>query len=94
MMKSTKHIPMRTCVACRNVRPKQELIRLVRVTDGSIDVDDAGKIAGRGAYLCPVAECWSIGLKGGRLEHTLRTHLNQDNREQLIQYAENLRGIN
>jgi len=94
MMKSIKRVPQRTCVACRKVRPKQELVRLVRTHGGNIDVDPAGKIAGRGAYLCPVWKCWEIGLKNGRLEHTLRTHLSQDNREQLIQYGKSLRGVN
>lgn len=93
MMKNIKHVPTRTCVACRKARPKRELIRLVRITDGSISVDDTGKMAGRGAYLCPALECWATGLKGGRIEHTLRTSLNQANREQLLQYVENLQRI-
>ena len=87
---SVKHIPQRTCVACRKVRTKRELIRLVRVSDGSVEVDTGGKKAGRGAYLCGVRECWEIGLKGDRLEHVLRTTLTQDNREQLIRAAEKL----
>ena len=74
-------------MACRQVRPKRELIRLVRVPDGSVEVDTSGKKAGRGAYLCQTPECWEIGLKGGRLEYTLRTTLTPDNREQLIRYG-------
>ena len=84
-----KHIPQRTCVACRKIKPKRELIRLVRISDGSVEVDTSGKKAGRGAYLCP--ECWEIGLKGSQLKHALRTTLTQDNREQLIRAAEKLR---
>jgi len=79
-------------VACRQVRPKRDLIRLVRVPDGSVEVDTSGKKAGRGAYLCQTPECWEIGLKGGRLEYTLRTTLTPDNREQLIGYGEELLG--
>jgi len=91
-MKGTtnKHIPQRTCVACRKARPKRELIRLVRISDGSVGVDISGKEAGRGAYLCRARECWETGLKGGRLEHALRANLNQDNREQLIGYEKDL----
>ena len=74
-------------MACRTVRPKRELIRLVRISDGSVEVDTSGKKAGRGAYLCRVGECWQVGLKGGRLEHALRLTLTQDNREQLIMYG-------
>ena len=87
---STKHMPQRTCVACRKVKAKRELIRLVRVSGGSVEVDPDGKRAGRGAYLCWAQECWQVGLKGGRLEHVLRTTLTQDNREQLVRYGEGL----
>ena len=83
----SKHIPLRTCVACRSVKPKRELIRLVRISDGGVEVDSSGKKAGRGAYLCRGWECWEIGLKGNQLERTLRTTLTQDNREQLIEYG-------
>ena len=88
--RSVKHIPQRTCVACRTVKAKQELIRLVRTADGSVEVDICGKKGGRGAYLCRVQECWETGFKSGRLEHTLRTTLTQDNREQLIRFGEGL----
>ncbi len=76
-------------MACRRVRPKRELIRLVCISGGKVEVDTSGKKAGRGAYLCPVEECWEIGLKGGRLEHALRTSLTLDNQEQLIKTAKN-----
>ena len=71
-------------MACRKVKAKQELVRLVRLSDGSVEVDISGRKVGRGAYLCPARGCWEVGLKGGRLEHSLRTTLTQDNREQLI----------
>ncbi len=63
---------------------------MVRIADGSVEVDTDGKKAGRGAYLCPARECWEIGLRGGRLEHSLRTTLTQDNREQLIRFEKRL----
>ena len=83
-----KHIPQRACVACRRVGAKRELIRLVRISDGSIEVDTGGKRAGRGAYLCQAQDCWEIGLKGRRLEHALRTTLAQANRELLNRYGQ------
>jgi len=90
-----KHIPQRTCIACRQVKSKRDLIRLVHTPDGTIEVDTSGKAAGRGVYLCPAWECWETGLKGNRLEHALRSHLAQDNRKQLIEYArEQLKGAN
>jgi predicted RNA-binding protein YlxR (DUF448 family) len=75
------------CLACRQVKPKWELVRLVRVPGGSIEIDPGGKKAGRGAYLCGLPECWEIGLKSGRLEYALRTKLNGPNREQLGEYV-------
>ncbi|MFC1987881.1 RNase P modulator RnpM [Chloroflexota bacterium] len=84
---SGKPTPQRTCVACRRVKAKQELVRLVRVADGSVEVDTVGKKAGRGAYLCRAGECWESAIKGGRLEHSLRTTLTQDNRESLISFG-------
>ena len=96
-MKKTirNHIPQRTCVACRKIKTKQELIRLVRISSGNVEIDTDGKQAGRGAYLCQSQECWEIGLKGSQLERVLRTTLTQDNREQLIKYGKSLvQGVN
>ena len=83
-----RHIPQRTCLACRCVKAKRELLRLVRLSDGSVAVDTGGKKAGRGAYLCRAEACWETGLKGGRLEHSLKTTLTPDNRKQLIRFRE------
>ena len=85
-----QYIPQRTCVACRRVRPKRELIRLVRSSNGRVEVDTGGKSTGRGSYLCRAQECWDVGLRGGRLDHALRTTLTVDNREQLIKYGKEL----
>lgn len=94
-MSIRQHIPQRTCVACRKVKAKQELIRLVRVSDGSVEVDASGKKAGRGAYLCQSQGCWEVGLRDSQLEHILRTTLTRDNREQLSRYGKDLlQGVN
>ena len=85
-----KHIPQRTCIACRKVTGQRELIRLVRIADGSVEVDTSGKKPGRGAYLCRSWECWEIGLKGSRVEHVLRTTLTEDNHQQLISCGKDL----
>ncbi len=78
-------MPQRTCVACRQVKTKRELIRLVRVGDARVEVDTSGRKAGRGAYLCNTSECWEVGLKRGRLEQVLRIALSRDNREELAE---------
>ncbi len=62
----------------------------MRISGESVEVDIGGKKAGRGAYLCRAQECWETGLKGGRLEHSLRATLTQDNREQLVRFGEDL----
>lgn len=85
-----KHVPQRTCVACRKVKAKQELVRLVRTSDSSVEIDTSGKKAGRGVYLCRAEECWEIGFKSGRLEKNLRTTLTPDNREELIKLGKDL----
>ncbi|MFB0558960.1 MAG: RNase P modulator RnpM [Dehalococcoidales bacterium] len=87
----SQHIPQRTCVACRKVKAKRELIRVVHTNNGNVEVDTSGKKAGRGAYLCQAPECWEVGLKRGRLEYALRVSLTRDNREQLARYGKDLR---
>ena len=89
-MSNRKHVPQRTCVACRRVTAKRELIRLVRMADSRVEVDPGGKKAGRGAYLCRMEECWQSGLKGGRLEHVLKTAITPNDREQLLRYGQSL----
>lgn len=89
-MSNRKHVPQRTCVACRRVTAKRELIRLVRMADSRVEVDPGGKKAGRGAYLCRMEECWQSGLKSGRLEHVLKTAITPNDREQLLRYGQSL----
>ena len=84
-----RHIPQRTCVACRAGQNKRELVRIVR-TDTGVEVDPSGKKSGRGAYLCPNYECWELGLKGNRLEHALHTRLSMFNRQILLEYGKTL----
>ncbi len=85
-----KHIPQRTCIACRSVRPKRSLVRIVRTPDDDVIVDGTGKRNGRGAYLCPQSSCWEIALKKRRLEKALRTKLTADVEAQLREYAAGL----
>ena len=93
-MRSTKnHVPERTCIACRQVKPKEELIRLVRCSDGSIEIDIKGKKAGRGAYLCESKKCWELSLSKKRkdpLVYNLKAKLTPENRKELIEYSETL----
>jgi predicted RNA-binding protein YlxR (DUF448 family) len=72
-MAKVRRVPQRQCVACRQMRPKRELVRVVRTPAGEVRVDPTGKVAGRGAYVCPAADCADVALRAGRLEHALET---------------------
>lgn len=76
-----KHIPQRTCVGCRTVLPKRQMLRLVRTAEGIL-VDPTGKLAGRGAYLHNRRDCWERALKGP-LAHALKLELSAAERERL-----------
>ena len=67
-----KREPQRTCIGCRQVRPRPRLIRLVRRSDGLVGIDRAGTAPGRGAYLCPEPRCVEEALKRGRLAKAFR----------------------
>jgi predicted RNA-binding protein YlxR (DUF448 family) len=82
-----KHVPQRSCLSCRQVKDKHEMIRLVYTPDGNLEVDLNGRKAGRGAYICPSQRCWEAGLKGNRVEHALRRQLTPVDRERLEAYA-------
>ena len=56
-MPSERKIPMRTCIACREEKPKRDMLRIVKNAAGEIMLDFSGKLAGRGAYICSSAEC-------------------------------------
>lgn len=84
---TTRHVPQRTCVGCRQVLPKRALIRLVRTPEG-IRVDPTGKLPGRGTYLHDQQDCWKQGLAGA-IARALRTELTEQDREYLNQYMEN-----
>lgn len=70
-MRSMRHLPQRSCTACRQVRAKGELLRVVRTPAGQVQVDVTGKLAGRGAYLCPQAACVNLALRQRKLERAL-----------------------
>ena len=72
----TKHIPQRTCIACRAVRGKRELLRVVRTAENRVQADPTSKKAGRGAYLCRARECWETVVSApGRLENALKLEM-------------------
>jgi len=85
-----KHIPQRTCIGCRKVRPKREMVRIVRTASGTVEVDHTGKKSGRGTYLCKERDCWEAALKKERLDRALKARTSVEDRRALSLYAETL----
>ena len=72
-MPKVKKTPQRMCVGCREMKPKKQLLRLVRTADEVIEVDLTGKRAGRGAYICLEIECLNKARKGKKLEKAFQS---------------------
>ena len=85
-----KHVPQRMCVACRDHAAKRTLVRLVRTTEGAVEVDPTGKKNGRGAYLCETPACWEKALKTGLLSRALNITLSQETIASPRQHAASL----
>ena len=66
-----KKIPLRTCSGCGEMKPKKELIRVVRSPAGEITLDLTGRSPGRGAYVCPDIACLQAARKARRIERSL-----------------------
>lgn len=76
-------MPQRTCLACRQVKPKKELIRLVKTASGTIEIDATGKADGRGAYLCKDPACWEKIVKSNCIDHAFKSIIRREDREKL-----------
>lgn len=90
-----KHVPQRTCIACRKIDAKRGLTRLVRLPEGRVAIDETGKRAGRGAYLCAERTCWETALKRKAVERALKVaQLEAEDRQTLEAHAAMLpRGV-
>ena len=73
-----KNLPMRTCIGCNQIKPKKELIRIVKNKENEITIDKTGKANGRGAYICDNAECLEKAIKSKRLERSFETQINPE----------------
>lgn len=77
-MAAVKKIPMRMCLGCNEMKPKKELIRVVRSPEGVISLDTTGKKSGRGAYVCPNAECLRLARKSRKLEKSFSCRISDE----------------
>ena len=72
-----RKIPMRMCVGCREMKPKMELLRVVKPQEGDARIDRTGKAAGRGAYVCESIECLKKAEKTRALDRALETRIEE-----------------
>lgn len=81
-------IPMRQCVGCREMKAKNQLIRVVKSPEGEISLDFKGKKNGRGAYICPCRACLNRAQKSRALERAFKTQIPQEIYDRLIEEME------
>ena len=87
-MAGEKKIPMRQCLGCREMKPKKELVRVVRSPEGTVSIDLRGKASGRGAYICRNAECLKRAVRSKAFERAFAAKLPEDLLETLQQELE------
>lgn len=85
-----RHVPVRTCIACREHEGKRELIRIVRTPEGRIIIDETTKAHGRGAYLHAKRSCWEKALKRGTIAAALKKSPATDDVEALRAFCTTL----
>lgn len=79
-----KKIPLRMCVGCREMKPKKELIRVVKSPEDEISIDTKGKAPGRGAYLCRDFICLEKAFKNRMLDRALNHKISSEIHDRLI----------
>ncbi len=79
-----KKVPLRQCVGCREMKPKGELIRIVRSPEGEISIDDAGRKPGRGAYVCRSSDCLRRAQKNRALERAFSQKISDEVYDALV----------
>ena len=83
-----KKIPLRKCTGCGEMKPKKELIRAVRSAEGQISLDFKGKASGRGAYVCPNADCLGKAIKSRAFERAFSAQIPPEILQQLREQME------
>jgi predicted RNA-binding protein YlxR (DUF448 family) len=83
-----RRVPLRQCSICQSERPKRELLRIVRSPAGEVAIDEGGRAAGRGAYLCRSAACLTEGARGRRLGQRLEADIPEAIRVELMRRAQ------
>ena len=87
---STKKVPLRQCIGCGEMKSKKEMIRVLKTTEDEIILDATGRKNGRGAYICPSAECLRKAIKGKGLERSFKMAIPKEVYENLEKEMEEL----
>lgn len=83
-----KKQPLRQCTGCGEMRPKRELVRVVKTPEGNVMLDRSGKLNGRGAYICHSTECYKKAVKAKRLERAFSCIIPESVSEQIVKELE------
>ena len=85
---ANKKIPMRQCKGCGEMKPKKEMLRIIKTAEEEILLDTTGRKNGRGAYICPNSECLKKAVKGKGLERSFKMAIPKDVYEMLTKEME------
>jgi predicted RNA-binding protein YlxR (DUF448 family) len=77
-MAKKRKVPLRKCLGCNEMKPKKELIRIVRNPEGNVDIDNIGKAHGRVCYICPDMKCLESAIKAKSVENALEVPVGED----------------
>ena len=83
-----KKIPLRLCLGCREMKPKSELVRVVKSPEGEVSLDTIGKKPGRGAYVCHSTDCFKRIIKSNALTRAFKTQISNEITEELSKQLE------
>ena len=79
-----RHVPLRSCVSCRNKNSKRDMLRIVADRNNGVAFDAGGKLSGRGSYVCLTCAATVGGIRKKRLEHTLRARITDTEWDKVI----------
>lgn len=85
-----RHIPLRTCVVCRERHPKRSLTRIVRTPEGEVKLDASGKLNGRGAYICESCQGSNEPKVKAKLGHALKSAVSQEEMDRIVRSADSI----
>ena len=84
-----KKIPLRKCTGCGEMKPKKELVRVVKTPDDKVLIDLTGRVNGRGAYICPDEKCLRIARKSKRIEKSFQMQIPDEDYDKMEEELKN-----